>query len=107
MLIGMVDLVILPLDCTHCSLNRHDIWKSSPEAEALQEELNDIHVRGRNQPPVQATLHREFATSWFNQLWQLLNRGSRANWRSPTYLLAKLILNIFAGLFIGVRALRI
>lgn len=83
--------------------NRHAVWNSAPEAEEVQKEIDEIHTRGRNQPAIQATLHGEFATSWFNQLWHLLYRGSRAHWRTPTYLMAKMILNIFAGLFIGVR----
>jgi hypothetical protein len=84
-------------------VNRHAIWKSGKEAVGLQRELEEIHTGGRNNSPaVETTLHGEFATSWFNQLRQLLYRGARAYWRNPTYLMAKLILNIFAGLFIGV-----
>lgn len=96
--------VLWSQDCIHCRVfNRHAVWNSTPEAEVVQKEIDEIHVRGRNQPAIQATLHGEFATSWFNQLWQLMYRGSRAHWRNPTYLMAKLVLNTFAGLFIGVR----
>ncbi|KAG5638577.1 hypothetical protein H0H81_011797 [Sphagnurus paluster] len=79
----------------------HSIWKSSPEAVHTQEELESIHTAGRNRPAVEATFQSEFATPWFNQFKELLFRGSRGHWRDPTYLVAKLILNIFAGLFIG------
>jgi len=95
------------VDGAYCIFNRHSIWNSTKEAMEVHKELDGIHDRGRNLPAVQATLHGEFATSWFNQLWQLLYRSSRAHWRSPTYLMAKLILNIFAGLFIGVRVLHL
>jgi ATP-binding cassette subfamily G (WHITE) protein 2 (SNQ2) len=82
--------------------DRHAIWKSSKEAVELQKELDEIHAKGRNLPAIETTVHGEFATSWFNQLRQLLHRAARANWRNPTYLIAKLVLNSFGGLFIGV-----
>ncbi|KAG5644208.1 hypothetical protein DXG03_008871 [Asterophora parasitica] len=79
----------------------HAIWKKSPEAIETQERLDAIHNEGRSRPPVEATLQSEFATSWGNQFKELWLRNSRAHWRDPTYLIAKLALNIFGGLFIG------
>ncbi|KAF9461727.1 pleiotropic drug resistance ABC transporter [Collybia nuda] len=79
----------------------HAIWKKAPESTSVQQEIDAIHAEGRSRPAVEATLHSEFASSWGNQFFQLFNRGSRAHWRDPTYLFAKLILNIFGGLFIG------
>ncbi|KAF5378810.1 hypothetical protein D9615_006999 [Tricholomella constricta] len=77
------------------------IWKRSPESVETQEELENIHKEGRSRPPVEATLHSEFATPWLHQMKALFFRDSRAHWRNPTYLMAKLILNVFGGLFIG------
>ncbi|GLB42209.1 putative ABC transporter superfamily, ABCG family. PDR (TC 3.A.1.205) subfamily protein [Lyophyllum shimeji] len=81
--------------------NWHEIWCNSDESKRLQIEVEDIHTKGRNRPPVEATLHSEFATSWFTQTALLCKRNVEAYWRDPTYLMAKLVLNIFGGLFIG------
>ncbi|KAG6909484.1 hypothetical protein DXG01_017206 [Tephrocybe rancida] len=81
--------------------NWHYIWLQSEEAKRLQVEVDAIHAEGRNRPPVSATFHHEFATSWFQQVALLLKRNAEAYWRDPTYLMAKLVLNIVGGLFIG------
>ncbi|KAF8149941.1 pleiotropic drug resistance ABC transporter [Crassisporium funariophilum] len=79
----------------------HAIWKNSLEAQKTQQDLDAIHKEGRSRPPVAATFRSEFATPWRHQLKELVFRDSRAHWRNPTYLMAKVVLNIFAGLFIG------
>ncbi|GLB42433.1 putative ABC transporter superfamily, ABCG family. PDR (TC 3.A.1.205) subfamily protein [Lyophyllum shimeji] len=79
----------------------HGIWKNSSEAEKTQRDLETIHVEGRRRPPVKATFRTQFATPWYHQLKELVFRGFRAYWRDPTYIMAKTVLNIFAGLFIG------
>ncbi|TFK52827.1 hypothetical protein OE88DRAFT_1711701 [Heliocybe sulcata] len=82
-------------------LDWYNVWKQSKEAEDLGKELDAIHDEGRKRPPVQTTLHTEFSTSWTHQVAQLTKRDMQAHWRSPTYLLAKTILNVVGGLFIG------
>ncbi|KAG6860184.1 hypothetical protein C0995_014729 [Termitomyces sp. Mi166 len=82
-------------------LNWHDVWLKSEEFKRVQIEIDNIHREGRSRPPVEATLHHEFATSWFYQVALLLKRNAQAYWRDPTYLMAKLVLNIIGGLFIG------
>ncbi|KAG6811150.1 hypothetical protein H0H92_008768 [Tricholoma furcatifolium] len=82
-------------------VNWHDIWKKSPEVVGTQEELERIHSEGRSRPPVAEAFHSEFATSWMHQLRELLIRNAHGFWRNPTYILAKLVLDIFGGLFIG------
>lgn len=79
----------------------HDVWIHSPEAAMLQKELDQIHTEGRSRPPVEAALHKEFATPWIYQTMLLLRRDVQAHWRNPTYLMSKVALNITAGLFIG------
>jgi ATP-binding cassette subfamily G (WHITE) protein 2 (SNQ2) len=83
------------------AFNWHDIWTSSNEATRLQHELDAIHAEGRNNPPVETVVHSEFVTPWFYQVGQLLKRDAEAHWRDPNYLMAKLVLNAFGGLFIG------
>ncbi|KAG5727434.1 Brefeldin A resistance protein [Termitomyces sp. T112] len=82
-------------------LDWHDIWLKSEESKGVQTEVNNIHREGRSRPPVAATLHHEFATNWFHQVALLFKRNAQAYWRDPTYLMAKLVLNIAGGLFIG------
>ncbi|KDQ56556.1 hypothetical protein JAAARDRAFT_179141 [Jaapia argillacea MUCL 33604] len=79
----------------------HQIWQKSKESQDLAQELETMHDEGRRRPPVKATFHSEFSTSWFYQVIQLVRRDLHAHWRNPTYLMAKFMLNIAAGLFIG------
>lgn len=100
--IGMNSIFSL-FSFTHRFAGRHAVWKSTPEATTVQKEIDEIHANGRSRPPVDAAFHGEFATSWFNQVQLLLRRGFRADWRSPSYVLAKMALCMLLGLFIGVR----
>ncbi|KXN88770.1 Brefeldin A resistance protein [Leucoagaricus sp. SymC.cos] len=79
----------------------HTVWKNSSEVLRINEEIERIHAEGRKQSAVQATFTSEYATSWLNQTWELIKRNHIAYWRDPTYLMAKLALNIIGGLFIG------
>ncbi|KAF8997054.1 pleiotropic drug resistance ABC transporter [Cyathus striatus] len=79
----------------------YDVWLKAPESEAVQREIDTILAEGRKRQAVEATIHSEFATSWPYQVSQLLKRDAEAHWRDPTYLMAKLVLNVVGGLFIG------
>ncbi|KAF4583486.1 hypothetical protein EYR38_002237 [Pleurotus pulmonarius] len=79
----------------------HAIWENSPEAQDVQRQIEDIHAAGRSKGAVEAALQTKFASSWLFQTQQLLQRDLRNHWRDPTYLMAKFVLNIAAGLFIG------
>ncbi|KAG2159222.1 ABC-2 type transporter-domain-containing protein [Suillus bovinus] len=83
------------------SVDWHDIWKRSPEAAELQVQIEQIHVEGRARPSVATERHSEFATSWIHQAVNLTKRNFVAYWRNPTYLIAKITLNIAGGLLIG------
>ena len=83
------------------TIDWHGSWKASAEAVQLENEIQKIYDDGRNGPGVETTLHHEFSTSWGYQVSQLLKRDFEAHWRDPTYLMAKIALNIVAGLFIG------
>lgn len=83
------------------SIDWHETWNKSSEKEAVLQHLDHIHAEGRARPPIHATRTSEFATSWGFQLYTLSKRAFEAYWRNPTYLIAKLFLNIAAGLFIG------
>ncbi|KAJ7196400.1 pleiotropic drug resistance ABC transporter [Mycena pura] len=77
------------------------VWRGSTESAKAREELNRIHAEGRKQGSVKATFTSDFAASWMLQAKSLLTRDFRFRWRDPTYLLAKLVLNIASGLLIG------
>ena len=83
------------------TIDWHSAWKNSNEARVVQSEINQILAEGRQRPPVQTTLHSEFSTSWGYQMVTLLKRDMERHWGDPTYLMAKLMLNIVGGLFIG------
>jgi ATP-binding cassette, subfamily G (WHITE), member 2, SNQ2 len=77
------------------------VWKTSPEARALEEELDALLEDGRKRHAVDTEQHSEFSTSWLFQVKTLWEREMIRHWRDPTYMLAKLALNVVAALFIG------
>ena len=79
----------------------HNVWKNSPEARVVDEELEALLQDGRKRHAVDTEQHSEFSTSWAYQLKTLWEREVIRHWRDPTYLLAKLALNVVAGLFVG------
>ncbi|KAH7882924.1 ABC-2 type transporter-domain-containing protein [Phlebopus sp. FC_14] len=85
------------------SVDWHQVWKASAEASELQLEIERFHIQGRERPALESSSgkHSEFATSWMTQVVALTRRGFESYWRNPTYLLAKLVLNIAGGLLIG------
>ncbi|RXW18211.1 hypothetical protein EST38_g7644 [Candolleomyces aberdarensis] len=79
----------------------HEVWRNSQECQEATEELKTIHDEGRKQPPVSATLKSTYANPWIYQARIVVKRSFLTYWRDPTYLMSKLTLNIFGGLFIG------
>ncbi|KAI4517501.1 ABC-2 type transporter-domain-containing protein [Schizophyllum commune] len=79
----------------------YDVWSKSSEAERLQQEIARVHEEGRQRGVVETSRKSEYATTWGYQVLQLIQRDAYDHWRDPTYLFAKLILNIVGGLFIG------
>ncbi|KAJ7707403.1 P-loop containing nucleoside triphosphate hydrolase protein [Mycena rosella] len=77
------------------------IWRQSSESAAEQAALERIHAEGRSRGAVETAIHSNYAATWMQQATSLFRRDIRFRWRDPTYLLAKAVLNIVAGLFIG------
>ncbi|KAH7186610.1 ABC-2 type transporter-domain-containing protein [Fusarium oxysporum] len=82
----------------------HTVWKESKERVALETEIDRIHaekqtgkVAGEDDPTSQA----EFAMPFRYQLQEVTYRVFQQYWRMPSYIFAKFILGIAAGLFIG------
>ncbi|KAF8593780.1 hypothetical protein BDV93DRAFT_566150 [Ceratobasidium sp. AG-I] len=80
------------------SIDWHTTWKSVAESTALEREFVDMYEHGRRQPTNADERHSEFAATYENQLSGLLVRSFPLY---PTYIMSKLLLNVFAGLFIG------
>lgn len=81
--------------------NWHNVWILSNECKALEDQLQKILYDGRKRPPVETQSKSDFSTTWLYQLYSLTKRGYKAYHRNPTYVMAKLLLNIAGGLFIG------
>ena len=79
----------------------HAAWKASPESADLEKELEQIHSQGRTENAAPDHKQPEYATGFLNQLRVLLDRAFRHSIRSPDYVMSKIFLNIFSGLFIG------
>ena len=80
------------------------MWNQSSERQEVEANIEQIHAAGKLSFPVASDTRSEFATSWMTQFKVLYTRENISRWRNPTYLLAKMVLNIASGLFIGVSA---
>ena len=83
------------------TIDWHDVWKKSPEATTTAQEPERIHQEGRNRPIVTTKRHTEHSSTWFHQTSVVTQRGTAAIWCDPVYVVAKFVLNIVAGLFVG------
>ncbi|KAK7033391.1 pleiotropic drug resistance ABC transporter [Favolaschia claudopus] len=77
------------------------VWRRAPESGRAQQELDRIHAHGRSRGAVQATFTSTYAASWFQQFAAIYKRDLMSRWRDPVYIIAKLFLNIAAGIFLG------
>jgi len=83
------------------STDWYNVWKNSPDAKEVEEELEILLQDGRKRHAVDTAQHSEFSTSWLYQVKTLWEREAIRHWRDPTYMLAKLALNVVAALFVG------
>ncbi|CAE6431284.1 unnamed protein product, partial [Rhizoctonia solani] len=79
----------------------HAAWKQSHEATDLEKEMSRIHSEGKKRYTPSDKEVSAYATGFMNQLRVLLDRAFRHSVRSPDYVMSKIFLNIFSGLFIG------
>lgn len=87
----------------------HSVWNDSPQKRATMEELGKIHAEKQHQFAASGssaeendrTAHAEFAMPFATQLLIVTRRIFQQYWRMPSYVLAKFMLGIAAGLFIG------
>ncbi|KAI4759834.1 putative ABC multidrug transporter [Aureobasidium sp. EXF-3400] len=94
----MLDMVTDP------NVDWHEHWKNSPEFAAVKNELHIIY--NDEKPNATEVLQEEdslseFAMPFFSQLSSVTTRVFQQYWRTPSYIYAKFMLCIAAGLFIG------
>ena len=83
------------------TIDWHHVWEKSSEAASTAREIQRVHQEGRSRPAVATKLRTEYSTPWLHQTLVVAQRSAAAIWRDPTYVNAKLMMNIAAGLFIG------
>ncbi|WPJ61203.1 hypothetical protein SMAC4_07892 [Sordaria macrospora] len=81
------------------------VWKASSEYQSVLAELDNIHSATAGKPPAQTTdpgyVASEFAMPFTSQLWVVTERIFQQYWRMPAYVIAKLLLGVMSGLFVG------
>ncbi|KOS21266.1 ATP-binding cassette transporter CGR1 [Escovopsis weberi] len=90
----------------------HSLWRDSPEYRATRAELDRIHAQklGGQQSAnreeteketTEAAVSTQFAMPLSSQMFAVTARMLRQYWRSPSYIMAKVMLGVSAGLFVG------
>ena len=84
--------------------NWFQLYRESPQYVEMQNELDRLSRLGTEAPlsaEASSRLNREYAQPFFVQVSEVVRRAFASYWRNPTYVIAKLFLNAFGGLFIG------
>ena len=84
--------------------NWFQLYRESPQYAEMQSELDRLSRLGTEAPlsaEASSRLSREYAQPFFVQVSEVVRRAFASYWRNPTYVIAKLFLNTFGGLFIG------
>lgn len=79
-------------------------WKSSPEFQSVQDELQRLKSDGQSHHSSdedEKSSYREFAAPLWNQFLTVTHRVFQQYWRTPSYIYAKFILCCSVALFIG------
>ena len=80
----------------------HSVWLNSQERKGVEAEIENIAAEKSQLPEsTDAGSHSEFAMPFSQQLISVTARVFQQYWRMPSYVFAKFILGVAAGLFIG------
>lgn len=83
----------------------HEVWKASEESKEVQREIDALHQEKANAQSDNSEQddreQNEFAMPLTTQIQIVTKRVFQQYWRMPNYILAKWVLGIAAGLFIG------
>lgn len=91
------------LEIANGQVDWHARWLESKERSQVEAEIARIQVDMANQGSAEQdkSSHAEFAMPFVQQLQEVTIRVFQQYWRMPEYLMAKFVLGIVAGLFIG------
>jgi ABC-type multidrug transport system ATPase subunit len=81
-----------------------ETWKGSKEAREIQHGIDEIareKANAHDNEETDANAHSEFAMPFPQQLAEVTKRAFSQYWRMPSYILAKFMLSIAAGLFVS------
>lgn len=80
---------------SHSDIDWHQAWRSSPEYQEVQEELEQMkEERAQIESPAvsQKSDYYEFAAPFFMQFWETQKRIFEQYWRTPEYIYSKMLL---------------
>lgn len=88
---------------SHSEVDWPEVWKSSPEKQAVREHLAELKATLSQIPKEQGTKddYREFAASTMVQMKECLLRVFAQYWRTPSYIYSKIMLSILTALYNG------
>lgn len=69
-----------------------EVWKTTPEAEQVQKELDRIHEEKRGETAGDQDSAGEFAMPLTSQVYHVTYRVFQQYWRTPSYILGKYVL---------------
>lgn len=80
-----------------------DIWEQSNDGKAAIEATMAVKAEyaSRDSQHDEIEVENTYAVSWLTQYQAVQRRIFQIYWRSPDYIMAKLMLNVVAGLFLG------
>ncbi|KAK9428113.1 ABC-2 type transporter-domain-containing protein [Lipomyces doorenjongii] len=81
----------------------YDVWRNSLNFRRVTTEIEQLNAELSALPPqqIRKEFTKKFAVGWPTQAKAVSLRAYRQYWRSPTYIVAKFVLYISAGLFTG------
>ncbi|KIW88628.1 uncharacterized protein Z519_10674 [Cladophialophora bantiana CBS 173.52] len=90
-----------------CDIDWPQVWKSSPEFQAVHAELDDLEAKRPTLIDHLSTgkdgedSYRSYAAPFWLQYYEVQKRVFQQYWRTPSYIYSKLILCAASALFIG------
>lgn len=92
----------------HTDMDWFDVWQHSEEKVFADRKIDELIVEGNERSKVEThapeetkELSNTYATGPFFQLYYVAGRSALTFWRSPEYIIAKFMLMLINGLFIG------
>lgn len=77
------------------------IWRESPEAKAVSEEIRRINQDARDEVVDEGIGNGEFNSSVLSQSWLLTVRILKNQWRNPPYIYSKIWVHVIHAILIG------